>query len=107
MLNTLEKVKSLEQYLTISNTLVDPVIDHTINKLLTREYQRISEMQNRLLTDVNQFETHYAMPSTHFQTQYDNRLLGDDMDFIEWSATLDMLSQIEKQLKWLNIAVEQ
>lgn len=107
MLSTLEKVKSLEHYLTISNPPVDPVIDHTLNKLLNREYQRISEIQKRLLSDVNQFEAHYEMKSTQFQSQYDKGILGDDIDFIEWSATLDMLNQIEKQLKWLTITVKE
>ena len=106
MLSTLEKVKSLEQYLAINNSNIDPVIDHTIDKLLNREYQRIAEIQTRLILDVAQFETHYAMESDSFQAQYNNGSLGDEMDFIEWSASLEMLAQIEKQLHWLKIAVE-
>lgn len=106
MLSTLEKVKSLENYLAMDNLPVDPLIDRIINKLLSREYHRISEIQKRLLSDVTQFETQYAMKSGQFQSQYNHGILGDEMDFIEWSATLDMLTQIEKQLNGLKWVVD-
>jgi hypothetical protein len=106
MLSTQERVKSLENYLAMGKINADPVIDRTINKLLTREYQRVAESKNRLTQDINQFEKQYEMNSQVFQQQYDSGQLTDDMDFMEWSASLDMLAQVEKQLKWLEIVIE-
>jgi len=107
MLSTLERVKSLENYLAMGNINIDPIIDQTINKLLVREYHRIAESKNGLMQDINQFEKQYTMNSLDFQQAYDNGNLNDDMDFMEWSATLDMLTQIENQLNWLKLAVDQ
>ncbi len=36
------------------------------------------------------------MNSEEFKRRYEAGTLGDDMDYIEWSATLDMLAGIEK-----------
>lgn len=104
MLSTVEKVKRLEGYLAISNITVDPVIELTINKLLMREYERVAEIKHRLNTEMTQFEQQYAMNSNSFHQRYETGELGDEMDFIEWSATLEMLKQIEKQLAWLETA---
>ncbi len=106
MLNTLEKVKRLEDYLAIGNIVIDPVIELTINKLLMREFQRVAEVKNRLSNEIAQFEQQYAMDSNNFQQRYQTGELGDEMDFIEWSANLEMLNQIEKQLVGLETACD-
>ena len=101
MLATLEKVKRLEQYLSISNATIDPVLDQSIDKILAREEGRLREMNSRLSIQISQFETQYDMNSKDFSKKYTNGSLGDAVDFIEWTATLDMLANINSQLELL------
>jgi len=41
------------------------------------------------------------MSSEEFNRQYEEGTMGDEMDYVEWSATVDMLSGIEKRLSVL------
>ncbi len=106
MLNTLEKVKRLENYLSIDNIAIDPVIELTINKLLMREYHRVTEIKKRLTNEISLLEQQYGMDSNSFQQRYQAGKLDDEMDFIEWSASLEMLNQIENQLNGLASACD-
>jgi hypothetical protein len=36
------------------------------------------------------------MSSEDFQNRYDSGSIGDDMDFIEWAATLEMREKIQR-----------
>jgi hypothetical protein len=98
MLNTLEKVKRLEQYLDFDDFADDPIIDRTITKLLLREAERMGELHNRLSVQVQGFEQQYGLQSDEFYARYERGDMGDDMDFIEWASTLDMLSNVKKRL---------
>ena len=101
MLATLEKVKRLEQYLSVTNATIDPVSDQSIDKILAREEGRLREMNSRLSIQVSQFETQYDMTSNDFYQKYTNGSLGDAVDFIEWAATLDMLANNNSQMELL------
>lgn len=98
MPNTLEKVKRLEQYLAFENQPLDPIIDRTVTKLLLRESARIEALQNRLSEQIREFEQQYHLPSGEFCPQYERGELGDEMDFIEWASTLEMLANVKKRL---------
>ncbi|EDN70339.1 hypothetical protein BGP_5822 [Beggiatoa sp. PS] len=101
MMTILEKVKQLEQYLIFSNLTVDPVLDMSINKLLARESTRMNELKTRLLKQVTMFEQTYSMVSNEFYTRYEKREMGDDMDFVEWASTVEMLTNVDNRLKIL------
>jgi hypothetical protein len=103
MVTTLEKVRRLEQYLAVDNSTVDPVMDTTIDKLLIRERDRILELKERLLRQCKQFEEDYSLDSTEFYTRYEEGKMGDDVDFVEWAATIDMLVNIDKRLALLEV----
>jgi len=103
MMTTLEKVKRLEQYLLFSNLTVDPVLDMSINKLLVRESTRINELKTRLLNQVMIFEQTYSMASSEFYRCYENGEMGDEMDFVEWASTVEMLANVDNRLKLLQI----
>ncbi|MBE2222378.1 MAG: hypothetical protein IAF02_12595 [Anaerolineae bacterium] len=104
MLATLEKIKRLEQYLSVNQVTVDPVLDQSIDKILAREQGRLHEMQLRLSAQITEFENQYQMTSENFSQKYQAGMLGDDIDFIEWAATLDMLANIDIQLSLLSPA---
>jgi len=41
------------------------------------------------------------LKSADFYTRYEKSEMGDSMDFIEWSATVEMLANAEKQMTLL------
>ena len=97
MSTTLEKIRRLEQYLAADNSAVDNVLEATIDKLLTRERMRISELQTRLVDQCQYFEQLYKLDSATFYQKYQTGEMEDDVDFIEWAATLEMLENIKKR----------
>jgi hypothetical protein len=103
MMTTLEKVKCLEQYLVIDTSMVDPVLDMSINKLLAREHTRMQELKTRLLDQLIAFEETYSLSSSEFYSRYETGDMGDQMDFVEWAATVEMLSNVDNRLALLLI----
>jgi hypothetical protein len=99
MISTLEKVRQLEKYLTINNSAIDPLLETTINKLLFREFDRMIELKTRLTNELSRFENQYNLQSDDFYQRYEAGKLGDDVDFIEWAATIEMLSNIQRRLE--------
>ncbi|GAB4424935.1 MAG: hypothetical protein Fur0044_22990 [Anaerolineae bacterium] len=98
MFSTLEKVKRLEQYLAVDNSTVDPVLDTTIDKLLAREQARIVELKTRLQEQCALFEQNYTLSSEDFYKQYQAGQMGDETDYVEWAATIEMLANLDKRL---------
>lgn len=98
MITTLEKIQRLEHYLRMDDTVTDPVLERSINKLFAREQQRLLELQQRLRKQLHHFERHYSLSSTNFYQRYELGEMGDDMDFIEWASTVEMLQNVETRL---------
>ena len=97
-LSTLEKVKCFEAYLAIEQPIIDPFIDRAMMKLARLEQARISALQRRLEDQIREFEQQYALTSAEFFSRYQQGLMGDQMDVIEWAATLDMLKALSPRL---------
>ena len=106
MASTLEKIRRLEQYLSVSSSAVDPVLDMTVDKLLLREVAHTKELKERLQKELSEFERKHKMESGEFYRQYNSGELGDYMDFIEWAATVEMLENADKRLEVLNLGRE-
>lgn len=104
MMTTLEKVKRLEQYLAADTVAIDPVLDMTIEKLMQRELNRLLTVKARLSEQIAQFEDRYSLRSVQFYPKYEHGELGDEIDFIEWAATLDMIANLNQQAALLEIA---
>ncbi len=100
-MTTLEKVRKLERYVSTGNAAVDPVLDLVMNKLMAREKDRMRALQSRLENDLLLFEKNYAISSEAFFQRYEKGEMGDAMDFVEWSATWEMLRNTEKRLTLL------
>lgn len=90
IMTTLEKVRRLEQYIAVDQSAVNPVLEMTINKLLTRETERVLDLKRRLMQQLHEFEENYGLKSPDFYTRYENGEMGDEIDFMEWSATVEM-----------------
>jgi hypothetical protein len=96
MITTLEKVKRLEVYLSINNA--DSVLDKSISKLLVREQMRMKQLISRLQQQLAQFEQQYHLSSQDFYARYSQGEMGDDMDFIEWASTVEMITNAQHRL---------
>ncbi|MCX6046179.1 MAG: hypothetical protein NT075_13795 [Chloroflexi bacterium] len=97
MMTTLEKIKRLERYVGVDNSAIDPVLDMTLEKLIRRELNRLLTLKSRLVEQVSGFENKYSLTSEQFYLRYEQGEMGDDIDFIEWSATLEMIATLEQQ----------
>jgi hypothetical protein len=100
-MSLLRKVKLLEEYIAVDTATVDPAVELAIEKLLKREASRMDELRRHLLRQKTDFEMKYGISSEEFNRLYEKGLMGDEMDYVEWSATVDMLSGIEKRLSLL------
>ena len=99
----LEKVKLLEKYIAVDVSAIDPVMELAIEKLLKREASRLDELKQRLLKQKTEFEKRYGLDSEEFYRRYEKGMMGDDMDYVEWSATVDMIAGIEKRVSLLQL----
>lgn len=97
----LEKMKRLERYVAASDVRVDRVLEQTIDKLLERETARLLEIKSRLEQQLREFEQQYAMPTSTFYARFERGELGDATDFVEWSATYEMVENLNKRLALL------
>ena len=98
MVDTLGKIRRLEHYVTVNREAVDPVVDRTLDKLISREASNLEALQGRLRLQVEEFEQAHAMKSDDFTARFERGELGDATDFIEWASTLQMLTRVEEQL---------
>ncbi|MDM8532495.1 hypothetical protein QUF63_15085 [Anaerolineales bacterium HSG25] len=102
-MQTLEKLKRLEQYILLDQTAIDPVFDMTLEKLLHREFNRVATLKARLVKQLQTFEKQYHLKSQEFYPRYENGELGDEIDFMEWASTIEMVNNINQRLTVLNI----
>lgn len=96
-----EKVKRLEQYLATDEAAADRVVEQTVDKLLERETTRLTELKTRLEQQLGEFEKQHAMKTPDFYARFERGELGDTTDFVEWSATYEMVENLNKQLALL------
>ncbi len=101
MLTTLQKVQRLEEYVAADSGAVDQVLDMSLDKLLAREARRLREIRERLTEQLAEFEAHYELDSAEFYARFERGDMGDATDLIEWSATVEMLANVEERLALL------
>lgn len=98
---TIEKVKKLERYLESSESEPDRLIGSAIDKLLNREQARLMDTKDQLVSRMRGFEQQYVLDSAAFYRLFNAGELGDEMDFFEWDAVIDMVEQIDQKLSLL------
>ena len=102
MAAVLEKVRQLEQYIQVSNGQADWMLETTLDKLLDRERQKLRQQLTRLKSQATDFETRYGWTSDEFSPRFEHGELGDEMDLIEWSATLKMIANLQHTIATLD-----
>lgn len=106
MVSVLEKMRKLEEYIAADSAAVDPVLELTLDKLLAREITRATARKKSLTAQIAKFEQQYHLGSEDFLAQFQAGTLGDDIDFIEWAATLEMLKNLNDRLTLLENNLE-
>ncbi|OIO98280.1 MAG: hypothetical protein AUK03_01530 [Anaerolineae bacterium CG2_30_64_16] len=101
MTEVLEKVQWLEHYIRASNGQADWVLESTIEKLVARERGKLRQQLARLHSHTAAFEARYGWTSDEFYPRFERGELGDDMDLIEWSATIEMIQNLLRAIATL------
>jgi hypothetical protein len=102
MPSVLSKVRKLEEYIALTNaSSLDRILEMTIDKLISREISRLTSQKARLKEQLTEFEGKYSLNSKEFYEKFERGELGDAMDFVEWSATYEMVENLERQLATL------
>jgi len=78
------------------------VWEQALDKLLAREVTRLTGQKTRLQTQLAEFEQQYDLMSDEFYPRFERGELGDATDFVEWSATYEMLQNLENRLAVLS-----
>lgn len=107
MIPVLEKVQRLERYIQTTEGQVDWIIENTLDKLLQRERQKLLQQRARLRSQIADFEVQYGWMSEVFYPRFERGELGDDMNFIEWSATIEMVEHLEQAIADLGESTEE
>jgi hypothetical protein len=98
----LEKVRQLENYLEWRGGYADSVMDLTLDKMLQRERAQMEAQLARLRQQLAVFEGQYGRSTPDFYERFERGELGDDADYFEWSATWEMVQQLQQGLRLLS-----
>lgn len=98
-MKSLSKVKDLERF--IEKHGEDDFIARTISKMAAYKVQKFEQKIEQLSQDLKKFEGIYGKESHAFFEEFGKGLLGDEMDFIEWSSLFQMRSRLLEKKKEL------
>lgn len=101
MTTVLEKVRRLEQYIETRVGYADRVLESTLDKILQREHDQLQSQIARLRDQLAVFEDRYGLTTSEFYERFERGEIGDDADFFEWSATLEMVQDLQSDLELL------
>jgi hypothetical protein len=73
----------------------------SLRKIILQEINTIQEQIQDLNKDLKAFEEQYQLSSEQFYQQFKTGTLGDDIDFVEWSAFYQMWCSLQERLALL------
>ena len=92
-------MQRVERYVSVAKTpSQSQVWNSALDKLMSLELKQLEEQYKRLEKELRDFEERYGMPSEEFYAKFEQGKLGDEMDFIEWSATFEMVQNLRKKM---------
>lgn len=74
------------------------MLELTLDKVVAREMSRLAAQQRRLRAQLTEFERRYGLSSRDFYDRFEQEQMGDDADFVEWSATYEMVENLNTRL---------
>lgn len=85
------------------NGLEDSYLEKAITKVVAYEIGRTQKDIQVLKKDLNKLEKKFNMDSSTFFKKWKSGLLGDDVEFFEWSALYQMFFKAKKRLELLGV----
>ena len=98
METTLTKIKNLER-IYISG-YGDDFMDRALDKLLAQQRTEDEASLRVLQADLAELEQRYAMRSDEFTQRYQNGIMGDAADFVEWNRAVSDVDKGTESLKF-------
>ena len=98
---TLERLRDLESLYQHGYT--SDLISQSVDKLIILERTSAERELADLTARLQSYESRYHMPSDVFYQRFRAGELGDDIDFVEWSAFFEMWQSTQKRLSVLNV----
>ncbi len=77
------------------------ILASSLRKVITQEINNTQEKIKEIETDLQVFEQQYQLSSADFYHQFKTGTLGDEIDFVEWSAFYQMWSDLQGRLRLL------
>lgn len=77
------------------------MIEQTLDKIIDQELSVAQQKKAELDRDLQEFEARYDMPSEIFMERFQTGSLGDDLDFVEWSAFFRLHQSLQCQIDLL------
>ena len=67
----------------------------SIDKILQRKHDQSQNKIARLRDQLAVFESRYGLTTPEFYERFERGEMGDDADFFEWSATWEMVQDLQ------------
>jgi hypothetical protein len=100
LLNQLKTLETILKQGSYSDTLV-----LSLRKIILQEIHIIQGEIQDLEKDLKAFEEQYQLSSEQFYQQFKIGQLGDDIDFVEWSAFYQMWCSCKERLTLLQAQI--
>ncbi|MFM7367172.1 MAG: hypothetical protein ACKO2Z_05060, partial [Sphaerospermopsis kisseleviana] len=91
--NQLKVLETLSQQGGYSDILAS-----SLRNIIHQEREHIQQQIRELESDLQVFEQRYQLSSVEFYQQFKAGKLGDEVDFVEWSAFYRMWSDLQSRL---------
>jgi len=96
---TLEKLQRLETL--CRQGYVSEIVEITLDKIIAYEIENAQKEAAELHAELQGFEAQYKISSHDFYQRFRQGEMGDDVDFVEWSAFYRMWLSVQERLEIL------
>jgi len=79
----------------------EPALDGILDKILLMQRETYRLRLQRYDNDLKMFEQRHQMLSDPFYVQFEQGLLGDEMDFFEWSGLIELRQDVQRKMQRL------
>ncbi len=96
---TLEKLQLLETL--CRQGYASDIVERTLDKIIAYEIANAQKESTELHAELQEFEAQYKISSQDFYQRFRQGEMGDDVDFVEWSAFYQMWLSVQQGLEIL------
>lgn len=96
---TLEKLHRLKTL--CRQGYASDIVELTLDKIIAYEISNAQKEVAELHAELQVFEAQYKISSQDFNSRFRQGEMGDDVDFVEWSAFYEMWLSVQQRLEIL------